>query len=223
MTQTSAPAWTQVRARFANSDYRNVCATYGAADGHWPSWDALGELLAPLPGWHFDVVNDGQNPAIPLWSFGLDDASFLNIHVDTEGRYACYDWEADKYPGEVSQARRETLDGGYRGLAGVREWLAARDGIRLVSLAQRDMASEGNWQILKDIRFPVQVTWTGTEFAATVTELKDPVPGATAGEAIAAAAAVICHLHGAPEDLTPELTIAAEFGPAAVRQLVTEG
>lgn len=223
MTETSQPAWLAVRANFDNADYRNVCATFGAADGHWPSWDALGELLAPMPGWHFDIVNDGQNPATPLWSFGLNGAAFLSVHVDTEGRYACYDWEADKYPGEVSLARRETLDGGYHGLAGVREWLAARDGIRPVSLAQRDMASEGDWQLLKDIRFPVQVTWTGAEYHATVTDLKDPVPGATAAAAIGAAAAVICRLYEAPEELAPELTIAAEFDPAAVRHLLAAG
>lgn len=86
-----SPAYLSVEVNFDNSDYDNVCDTFGGGFDRLPAWRELGNLLAHRPGWHFDVVNQGE----ALWCLGVLGECRLAIHV-TEGlRYHCYDRGSD--------------------------------------------------------------------------------------------------------------------------------
>ncbi|MFE1198399.1 hypothetical protein ACFW6E_37585 [Streptomyces olivaceoviridis] len=85
------PAHLSVKVNFSNSDYYNVCDTFGGGFERLPAWRALGDLLAHRPGWHFDVVNRGE----ALWCLGVLGECRLAIHVTEDLGFHCYDHDDD--------------------------------------------------------------------------------------------------------------------------------
>jgi hypothetical protein len=107
--------YVSVRVNFENSDYDNACLDYGGGRARMAAWRDLGDLLAHRAGWHFDVNTASQDKA--LWSAGMFGESRLNIHVDANGRLACFDYDADK-AGEADPATTCAT------IAEVEDWIA---------------------------------------------------------------------------------------------------
>lgn len=192
-----------VRVNFTNSDYRNVCEDFGGGFEAWPAWQALGNLLAHRPGWHFDVVNRGE----PLWSLGVLGESRLNISVEDDGRFHCYDAGRDD---------DATLDR----VADVEDWLEPREEeARQPSAVLLDIARSDDWRILKAHPFRLYVSWSDGYFAATLPALTEAGFGQTLDAAVNRAGEMLCHLFGAPVELARELTMELELDPYATQRL----
>lgn len=192
-----------VRVNFANSDYRNVCETFGAGFEAWPAWEALGNLLAHRPGWHFDVVNDGE----PLWSLGVLGESRLNVSVEDDDRYHCYDADRDD-------------DATFSSVGDVESWMEPREEeARKPSRVLLDIARSDNWRILKAHPFRLYVSWSDGYFAATLPALTEAGFGRTLAAAVNHAGEMLCHLFGAPIELAPELTMLLEVDVASTQRL----
>ncbi|WP_189784846.1 hypothetical protein [Streptomyces capitiformicae] len=192
-----------VRVNFANSDYRNVCEDFGGGFDAWPAWEALGNFLAHRPGWHFDVVKHGE----PLWSLGLLGESRLNVSVEDDGSYHCYDADRDD-------------DVTLSSVGDVESWVEPReDEARKPSRVLLGMARSDDWRILKAHLFQLYVSWSDGYFAATLPALTETGFGRTLAEAVNHAGQMLCHLFGAPIELAPQLTMLLELDVAATRRL----
>jgi hypothetical protein len=192
-----------VRVGFSNSDYDNVCVSFGGGDDLLPAWRDLGDLLAHRSGWHFDVVNDGE----ALWSLGLLGESRLNIHVTEDRRYHCHDHDTD---------RDDVVDG----IPAVEDWLSTReDRAKQPSALLLDMARAMDWGVLKSHPFTLRVSWSDGYFAASLPDHYDVAFGSTLPEAISGASEMLCRLFDAPSDLAAHLTLTTELDTTATRRL----
>ncbi|MGW1364535.1 hypothetical protein ACWCQP_44915 [Streptomyces chartreusis] len=192
-----------VRVNFANSDYRNVCESFGGGFEVWPAWEVLGNFLAHRPGWHFDVVNRGE----PLWSLGVLGESRLNVSIEDDGRFRCYD------AGRDDDATLDTV-------ADIEHWLEPReDEARKPSAVLLNIARSDDWRILKAHPFRLYISWSDGYFAATLPALVEAGFGRTLAEAVNRAGEMLCHLFEAPAELAPELTMELELNADATQGL----
>ncbi|MEU8523397.1 hypothetical protein [Streptomyces sp. NPDC048577] len=199
------PAYLSVKVNFDNSDYDNVCDTFGGGFDRLPAWRELGNLLAHRPGWHFDVVNRGE----ALWCLGVLGECRLAIHVTEDLRYHCYDHGADSDTVAADTTAVET-------------WLKGREeAARQPSPLIIEMASADSWKLLKSHPFRLRVSWSDGYYAASVAALAEASFGRTVAEAINGAGEMICQLFGAPAEFAPDLTLAAELDETAVRHIRT--
>lgn len=204
-----------VRVNFDNSDYDNVCDDYGGGQGLLPAWRDLGDLLAHRAGWHFDVNMASQDKA--LWSAGLFGESRLNIHVDEDGKFACFDFEADKAGEPDSVAVCATI-------AEVEEWVAVREQrAGRPSAAAVAWARDGDWGALKNYAHPVRVTWHDDSYHASLPGLFEAGVGDKLQDALDGVASLVCGLIGAPAKLASQVPLTAELDQAAVQQLRQQG
>jgi len=171
-----------VKVNFDNNDYINVCVQYGGGYALLHAWRALGDLLAGRPGWHFDVVNDGE----ALWSLGLLGESRLNIRVTEDGGYHCYDYGADHAVV-------------IYGIAAVELWLADReDEAKLPSATLLALARGDDWSVFKHHQFKMTVSWSDDYFSASLPHHLDSAFGSALPEAVLGAAQLPCRLFDAP-------------------------
>jgi hypothetical protein len=197
-----------VRVSFANSDYDNVCETYGGGPARLAAWRDLGDLLAHRAGWHFDV--DASRGEV-LWSLGLLGESRLNVHVGNDGQYICFDYAQDA---ETSCA----------GIPAVNAWLSTREhGAGKPSDALLALAQADDWNILKRYRHWLRVIWSDGHYSVSLPHLYDASFGATLTDAVNSAAEMLCQLFGAPADLAPQLTIEVELDETATAQVRRSG
>jgi hypothetical protein len=195
--------YTSVRAGLDNDDYLNVCDTYGGGPERREAWLDLGDQLAYRPGWHFDLVNDGE----PLWSLGILGESRLNIHVNPEGKYSCYDHDEDT---EVVCTSIPEVEG----------WLSNReDRAREPSPMLLELARTNDWSILKSHPHELRVSWSDGYYSASLPGLGEASFAATLKDAINGAAEMLCGLFGAPAALAPQLTLRAELDETAAAQV----
>ncbi|MEU9158440.1 hypothetical protein AB0D59_49935 [Streptomyces sp. NPDC048417] len=201
-----SPAYLSVKVNFDNSDYDNVCDTFGGGFERLPAWRALGDLLAHRPGWHFDVANRGE----ALWCLGVLGECRLAIHVREDLRFHCYDHDKDS-----DTIAADTTE--------VESWLQGREETaQQPSDTLLEMASSNSWDLLKRYTFRLQVSWSDGYYAASVAALAEASFGPTIPEAVDGAAEMICHLFKAPAELASALTLAAELDETAVRHMRTE-
>lgn len=197
------PPYQSVRVNFSNSNYQNVCEDFGGGFEAWPAWEELGNLLAYRAGWHFDFVNRGE----PLWSVGVLGESRLNVSVEGESRYHCYDHDRND---------EATLDS----ISEVESWLEPREEeARKPSAVSLSIARSDDWRILKTYPFRLSVSWSDGYFAATLPALTEAGFGQTLVEAVNQAGEMLCHLFGAPTELARDLTMELELDPAATQRL----
>ncbi|CAG6397612.1 hypothetical protein NMG29_39200 [Streptomyces cocklensis] len=200
------PAYRSVKVNFSNSDYDNVCETFGGGFERLPAWRELGNLLAHRPGWHFDVVNHGE----ALWCLGVLGECRLAIHVNDDLLFHCYDHDQDSDAVAADSTEVET-------------WLQAREETaRQPSGLLLKMASSDSWNLLKLYTFRIRVSWSDGYYAASVIALAEASFGRTVPEAVNGAAEMICRLFNAPAELAPSLTLAAELDETAVQRMRTE-
>lgn len=198
--------YTSVRAGFSNSDYDNVCDTYGGGLTLQSAWRDLGDLLAHRPGWHFDVVNDSE----ALWSLGLLGESRLNIHVNEDGRYACFDYAED-----TSALLND--------IPSVEAWLSTReDKAKQPSRVLVELVRSDDWSGLKRHSFQLRVSWSDGYYSASLPHYYDASFGSTLKDAINAATEMLCQLFGAPTDLASQLTIWVELDETATAQVIAQ-
>ncbi|MYS36331.1 hypothetical protein K388_06980 [Streptomyces sp. KhCrAH-43] len=199
------PAYLSVKVNFGNSDYDNVCDTFGGGIDRLPAWRELGNLLAHRPGWHFDVVNQGE----ALWCLGVLGECRLAIHVTGGLQYHCYDHGADS---DTVAADTTAVESWLKG----REEAAQQPSPLIIEIASAD-----SWKLLKSHPFRLRVSWSDGYYAASVAALAEASFGRTVAEAVNGAAEMICQLFGAPVEFSPDLTLAAELDETAVRHIRT--
>lgn len=211
---TSRP-YMSVRVHFDNSDYDNVCLDYGGGRARLAAWRDLGDMLAHRAGWHFDVNTASEDQT--LWSVGLFGESRLNIHVDENGRFACFDFDAD----EAGDPNPVTI---CATIPEVEAWIAQRErrAARPTSTAAA-YARDNAWAGLKTHAHLVRVTWSYGSYHASLPGLFEVGVGATLQDALAGVALLLCRLLDAPAELAPQVPITAELDQAAVRQLRQHG
>ncbi len=195
--------YTSVGVGVDNNDYFNVCDIYGGGPALREAWLDLGDQLAHRPGWHFDVVNDGQ----PLWSLGILGVSRLNIHVNQDGRYSCYDHDEDA----------EAI---CTSIPEVEEWLSTReDRAREPSPMLLELAKADDWSVFKAHPHELRVSWSDGYYSASLPGLSETSLAVTLKDAINGAAEMLCRLFNAPAALAPQLTLRAELDETASAQL----
>ncbi len=191
--------YTSVRVGLDNSDYLNICDMYGGGPERREAWLDLGDQLAHRPGWHFDVVNNGEL----LWSLGILGESRLNIHVSPEGMYSCYDYDEDT----------EAI---CASIPEVEEWLSTReDRAKEPSPTLLELAQADDWRVLKAHPHELRVSWSDGYYSASMAGLGEASIAATLKDAINGAAEMLCLLFGAPAALAPQLTLRAELDETA--------
>jgi hypothetical protein len=204
-----------VRVSFANSDYENVCLDYGGGRACLAAWRDLGDLLANRAGWHFDV-NTASHDKV-LWNAGLFGESRLNIHVDANGRFACFDYDADN-AGEADPVTTCAT------IAEVEGWIAARaDRAARPSATAVAYAGDSDWAGLKAHAHQVRITWSGNSYHASLPEIYEASVGTTLQDALDGVASLLCRLLGAPAELARQVPLTAELDQAAVEQLRKPG
>lgn len=207
--------YVSVRVNFENSDYDNACLDYGGGRARLAAWRDLGDLLAHRAGWHFDVNTASQDKA--LWSAGMFGESRLNIHVDANGRFACFDYDADK-AGEADPATTCAT------IAEVEDWIAARaDRAARPSATAVAYAADSDWAGLKAYAHPVRITWSDGSYHASLSEIFEASAGTTLQDALDGVASLLCALLGSPAELAPQVLLTAELDRAAVEQLGKPG
>ncbi|WP_344219685.1 hypothetical protein [Kribbella sancticallisti] len=87
-----------------------ACEAFGGGWAFTKHWQGLGDLLGHRPGWHFDIVNDGE----AMWSIGAFGASRMKITLNQDGSYHCHDHDEDS-------------DADFGELAEVEAWLVPRE------------------------------------------------------------------------------------------------
>jgi hypothetical protein len=204
-----------VRVHFDNSDYDNVCLDYGGGQARLSAWRDLGDLLAHRAGWHFDVNTATEDQV--LWSAGLFGESRLNIHVDENGRYVCFDYDADK-AGEPNSVTVCATIPAVEAWITQRQQRAARPSSTAVAYAR-----DGDWSGLKTYANQVRVTWFDGSYHASLSGLFEGGVGATLQDALDGVAALLCGLLGAPVGLAPLVPVTAELDEAATNQLRQQG
>ncbi len=199
--------YTTVRIGNDNDDYDNVCATYGGGSDLLPAWRDLGDLLAYRPGWHFDIVNKGE----ALWSLGLFGESRLNIHVNDDARYHCFDYGQDASAdfGDIPSVEAWLTD---------REEKAKAPSKTILALVRAD-----DWALLKRHPLRLLVSWSDGYYAASLPHHYDASIAATLKQAVNGAAQMLCTLLRAPVDLAPEVKLIVELDETATERLRTEG
>jgi hypothetical protein len=212
----AARPYDSVQVNFDNSSYDNVCLDYGGGPASLSAWRELGDLLARRAGWHFDVVSTGSQGE-PLWSAGLFGESRLNIHVDQDGRFACFDYDADK----AGDADPDTT---CATIAEVEAWIAARaDRAGRPSAAAVAYARDSDWALLKTYAHPVTVTWSDGAYHASLSGLFEASAAATLQDALGGVASLLCGLLGAPAGLASQVPLTACLDQAAVQRLREHG
>ncbi|MGW4805823.1 hypothetical protein [Kitasatospora sp. NPDC004272] len=195
--------YTEVRVGFSNSDYDNVCERYGGGHERLGEWRDLGDLLHGRTGWHFDVVNDGE----ALWSLGVLGSSLLNISVDEEGGFHCFDYLGDE----------AVL---LESISQVEQWLAPREeNAKQPQDGQIEMLRTNDWQLFKMMDFTVRVTWSDGTYTAVLPQVADAAFGSSLPDTLNAAAEMLCHTFKAPLELAPALQLTAELDLSAVQEL----
>jgi len=154
------PHW-DIKARFSNNDYRNVCDVYGGGPEFEPRWEALGQLLAYRLGWHFEVVNRGD----AIWSLGAFRTSILNVSPDPNGPgFGCYD-------------HRSGSAYTFSSIDDVRQWIENNEeDARRAENAGVELLRSGNWKVLKEYEFDVVVSAeNGARFVASIEDIPGDV------------------------------------------------
>lgn len=194
-------------------DYGTACAAFGGGDDRsiMAAWRALGDLLAGRSGWHFDVVNLGFQPEV-LWSLGTFGASLLNIQVDQESRFVCFDYEED---------RTDCCSD----IAAVEKWLANREErAKQPNTAQIELAQHDDWRGLKIHRYTVIVSWSDGYYAAAIRgAMLDATFGETLQQAVNRTGEMICNMYGAPAELASELNLTVELERSAADRIRKSG
>ncbi|WP_458246837.1 hypothetical protein [Streptomyces sp. MAI_2237] len=197
------PPYQSVRVNFSNSDYQNICEDFGGGHEAWPAWRELGDLLAYRSGWHFDFVNRGK----PLWSLGVLGESRLNISVDGDSRYHCYNRDRND---------EATLDS----IAEVEDWLGPREEeVGKPSEVSLNIARSDDWRILKVHAFRLSVSWSDGYSPQRCRRSRRRDSGRRWRRPVNRAGEMLCHLFGAPTELAPELTMELELDSAATQRL----
>ena len=196
--------YAEVRVRFDNNDYDNVCDRYGGGPDRLDQWRDLGDLLHGRAGWHFNVVNDGE----ALWSLGVLGSSLLNISVDVDrGGFHCFDYTQDD---------GDWLDD----LAAVEAWLAPReDQAKQIPADYRASMRADDWWLFKGFTFELQVSWSDGTYAAAAKQLAEVAFGSTLEQGLSNAAEMICSLFEAPRELASQLKLTVELDLSATRAL----
>ncbi|MFJ6637034.1 hypothetical protein ACIQMR_37790 [Streptomyces sp. NPDC091376] len=189
-----------------NSNYGTICETFGGGYESTLAWQALGNLLAHRPGWHFDFdFNHGE----VTWCLGALDEAVLVIHVNKDLQYHCYDH------------RRDT-DTVTSDIAAVETWLDGREDIaRRPTATLIEYARVSRWQTLKTIPITLRISWSDGYFSATAYHRDEASFGRTLPEAANRAAEMICHLLGAPIELAKEMNLSAELDASAIGHIRT--
>ena len=199
-----------VRVSFANADYINVCADFGPSDDRKviTAWQELGDLLAGRSGWHFDIVSTSGGQREALWSLGTFGASLLNIGLDAQARFRCFDYLEDQ-----SQDCSSVAD--------VERWLTGREErAKKPNAAQLELAQADDWWGLKSHRYVAVVSWSDGYYSATVLgAMLDAAFGETLQQAVNRAGEMICDTYDAPPELAAELKLAVELEPSAVDRI----
>ena len=190
-----------VEVNFSNPDYRNVCDTFGGGFERLDDWIALANILAGRPGWHFDIVNDGQ----ALWSLGDFGGSNLNISV-TEDGFNCYNHSSD------DSVVLKNIDL-------VSSWIEPleEEGRRFPI----QLAASSNWQVLLSLKFRIRVDVIGDKYCADVKGMaEEEVFGDTLVEVVAFARERIVQYFEAPVELTEKLLIRLDISEKATQRLM---
>ncbi|MGC1238069.1 MAG: hypothetical protein WA860_04690 [Acidimicrobiales bacterium] len=187
-----------VEVNFDNSDYRNVCDTFGGGFELEIKWIQLANLLVGRPGWHFDVANHGM----ALWNLGDFGSSNLNISVTPEG-FNCYNYLADDsvvLP-EIEQ---------------VSAWLEPIEDESRHFPAE--LAAALDWEVLLDLKFVLRVDVIGKGYCAEIKGMAgETILGDSLREILDSARRKIIGYFRAPIDLAERLLISAQLNEAAVR------
>ena len=196
MTDKAEP-YELVEVKIANSDYRNVCVTYGGGFELEDKWLSLANYLVGRPGWHFDL-HDGQ----VFWNLGDFGGSTLNISA-VAGGFNCYNASNDEsfVLTDISQ---------------VSEWL---EPIEVNNRhAQAELAASFNWAILKSHNFVVRVDTLDDRYCATIADITSEIVfGDSLSELVEATRQQILDYFGAPSDLSHELVVSLHLNGLAVR------
>lgn len=208
------PPHINVRVGFANADYINACADFGPSDDRKviAAWQELGDLLAGRSGWHFDIVSTSGGQREALWSLGTFGAALLNIGLDEQAQFRCFDYLED-------QSQDCSI------VAEVERWLAGREErAKKPNAAQLELAQADDWWGLKIHRYTAVVSWSDGYYSATVLgAMLDAAFGETLQQAINCVGEMICAMYDAPAALAAELKLAVELEPSAVDRIRQHG
>lgn len=217
MPNDERPAHYTVDVGFDTTDYLLACDRYGGGHKVLDQWQALGDLLAYRPGWHFDIVNNGE----ALWSMGAFGESLLNIQVKEDGRFYCLDYIEDK----SSPVGNRPAWLATRSLQEVEAWLEGREEqYRKPSPVLMRLFSEENWDVLRRHTFRVRVSWSDGWYLANVGGLPEEATfGRTLHVVVESAKAMIARCLEAPEELVADLRIRIELDEVAAKQYAEQG
>lgn len=173
-------------------EYLSACETFGGGWEFTQQWRGLGDLLAHRPGWHFDIVNDGE----AMWSAGAFGASRMNITLNPDGSYHCYD-------------RDEDSEDDFGELAEVEAWLMPREErARSLTDLQREITQSNNWSVLLAMPYEIRISWSDGWYTASVSRLPEEAAFQdTLGGVVHAARELITAYFGAPSSLSEELKV----------------
>lgn len=185
-------------------DYLRACERFGGGFALREKWEELANILAHRPGWHFDVVNDGE----ALWSLGAFGGSLVNISITRTGKFGCYDHEHER--------ESEDLDT----IEEVEAWLRPREE-RARRLPDAEIwLSRDNWRLLRELNLRVSVTALDGSLIGRV----DGIPleatfGSSVAEVLRRVREMICSAVGAPADVASDLRLHVRLDPDAARLL----
>jgi hypothetical protein len=204
---STTPPYTTVEVTFGNSGYLQVCERLGGGPELVPQWTVLGDLLAHRPGWHFDVVNNGE----VVWSWGAFGTAVLSISLTDDGRFRCYD--------ALEQSSRIFPD-----RQRVDDWLAERDDpSRSLSAQARTLLAENGWAMLRRHVFLLRVSWADGWFVSDVKGVPhETVFETSVSDSVRTARAMVTRFCGAPEELAHDLVVRVEMDEHATRRFLVE-
>jgi hypothetical protein len=196
--------YTTVRVGF-DMDYLGVCDVFSHFEFR-DRWCELGDLLAHRVGWHFDIVNSLSEI---LWSYGAFTGSLLNISLDEEGRYACFDYDRD----DVTYVHD---------LSDVAKWIDEREpAAKVKDTSANEMLASDDWRLLRGTTLDLDVSWSDAWYEASVSGLPaDATFGRTLAEVVINARQMVADSVGAPEVVIPEIRFRVHLNSDASSALV---
>ena len=144
-----------------------------------------------------------------LWSYGAFAGSLLNISLDEEGRYACFDYFRDDvtYVHDLSE---------------VSKWIDGREpAAKVKDIIGNEMLASSDWRILRGTTLDLDVSWSDGWYESSVSGLPaDATFGRTLAEVVINARQMVAVSVGAPEVVMPEIRFRVHLNSDASSALV---